>query len=70
MAIMIIDSEGNVVGGDQAENRVPDRDGRDEIPSGYPTTQLEQVVPNSDLIRIQQEREQIIIATLMGHPLA
>ncbi len=70
MATMIIDSEGNVIKDEGSVNEPSNRRDRDEISHDYPLPRVEEVVSDSDLIRRERDREQIIIAQLLGYPLA
>lgn len=66
MGIMIIDPEGNTIH-EEKEDR--NRENREEdVDNADP--RLEVIIPNSRQIQEQQQEEQVIIATIIGHPLA
>jgi len=66
MGIMIIDPEGNTIH-EEEEDR--NRENRGEgVDNADP--RLEVIIPNSRQIQERQQKEQVIIATIIGHPLA
>lgn len=71
MGTMIIDPEGNTIyNSDDEKKKKEEQDNGGDVPVGHVVPGLEVHVPDSDLIRQQQEDEQAIISSIIGHPLS
>ena len=67
---MIIDPEGNTTyNSDDEQKKKEEQDKGGDVPEGHVVPGLEIHVPDSEVIRKQQEDEQAIISQIIGHPL-